>query len=81
MDEDGGFYVFGLAGGVGHAEERVDGIAAAAVDDGAGRAEKSAAEGGVGDGCLLMGEEAVAPGLQELGVEVGVWCGLMMGRG
>ncbi len=63
MEEDGGFYVFGLAGGVGHAEEGVDSIAAAAVDDGAGRAEESAAECGVGDGRLLMGQEAVAPGL------------------
>src|SRR5207302_11353124 len=40
VDEEGGFEVFRLAGGVGYAEERVDGVAAAAVDDGAGRAEE-----------------------------------------
>ena len=50
MDEEGGFEVFGFAGGVGHAEEWVDGVAAAAVDDGAGGAEESSAEGGVGVG-------------------------------
>ena len=50
MDEECGFEVFGAAGGVGYAEERVDGVAAAAVDDGAGGAEESAAEGGVGVG-------------------------------
>ena len=75
VDEEGGFEVFGFAGGVGYAEEWVDGVAAAAVDDGAGGAEEGAAEGGVGVGGLV-GEEAVAPGLEELGVEVGAWGGL-----
>jgi hypothetical protein len=28
VDEEGGFEVFGFAGGVGYAEERVDGVAA-----------------------------------------------------
>jgi hypothetical protein len=59
---------------VGYAEERVDGVAAAAVDDGAGGAEEGSAECGVGAGGL-MGEEAVAPGLEELGVEVLIWVG------
>jgi hypothetical protein len=54
---------------VGHAEEWIDGVAAAAVEDGAGWTEKSASESWVGVGGL-MGEEAVAPGLEELGVEV-----------
>ena len=48
VDEECGFEVFCVAGGVGYAEEWVDGVAAAAVDDGAGGAEESAAEGGVG---------------------------------
>ncbi len=69
MDEEGGFEVFGFAGGVGLAEERIDGVSAAAVDDGAGGAEEGSAECWVGVGGL-MGEEAVAPGLEELGVEV-----------
>ncbi len=72
--EEGGFEVFCFACGVGYAEERVDGVAAAAVDDGAGGAEESSAEGGVVDGGFLVGEEAVAPGFEELGVEVGA-CG------
>jgi hypothetical protein len=71
VDEEGGFEVFCLAGGVGYAEKRVDGIAAASVDDGAGGAEEGSAEGGVVDGSFLVGEEAVAPGFEELGVEVG----------
>ena len=50
MDEEGGFEVFGVAGGVGYAEERIDGVAAAAVDDGAGGAEEGSAEGRVGIG-------------------------------
>ena len=75
MDEEGGFEVFGLAGGVGLAEEWVDGVSAAAVDDGAGWAEEGSAECRVGVGGL-MGEEAVAPGLEELGVEVFWWGGL-----
>jgi hypothetical protein len=58
---------------VGYAEERVDGVAAAAVDDSAGGAEEGAAECGIGVGGLV-GEEAVAPGLEELGIEVGA-CG------
>ncbi len=69
MDEEGGFEVFGLAGCVGLAEERVDGVSAAAVDDGAGWAEERSAKGGVGVGGL-MGQEAVAPGLEEIGVEI-----------
>ncbi len=78
MDEECGFEVFGAAGGVGYAEEWVDGVAAAAVDDGAGGAEESAAEGGIGVGGLV-GEEAVAPGFEELGVEVGGWlCGRLL---
>ncbi len=79
MDEEGGFEVLPFAGGVGHAEERVDGVAAATVDDGTGGAEEGSAEGGVGIGGL-MGEEAVAPGLEELGVEVGGgWVGWLCG--
>jgi hypothetical protein len=69
VDEEGGFEVFGLACGVGLAEEWIDGVAAAAVDDGAGGAEEGSAECGIGVGGL-MGEEAVAPGLEELGVEI-----------
>jgi hypothetical protein len=76
VDEEGGFEVFGFAGGVGYAEEGVDGVAAAAVDDGAGGAEEGSAEGWVFDGGFLVGEEAVAPGLEELGVEVFLWAGL-----
>jgi len=53
VDEEGGFEVLCFAGGVGYAEERVDRVAAATVDDGAGRAEESAAEGGVGVGGLV----------------------------
>jgi len=75
VDEKGGFEIFRFAGGVGDAEKRVDGVAAASVDDGAGGAEESATECGVGDGGLLVGEEAVAPGLQELGVEIVIWGG------
>lgn len=70
VDEEGGFEVFCFAAGVGHAEERIDGVAATTVDDGAGGTEKCAAEGGVGIGGLV-GEEAVAPGFEELGVEIG----------
>jgi hypothetical protein len=40
--------------------------------------EEGAAEGGVGVGGFLVGEEAVAPGLEELGVEVGA-CGWLRG--
>ena len=54
-----------------YAEEWIDGIAATTMDDGAGRAEESTAECGVVDGGFLVGDEAVAPGLEELGVEVG----------
>ena len=78
MDEEGAFEVFGLAGDVGLAEEWVDGVSAAAVDDGAGWAEESSSECGVGV-VGLVGEEAVAPGLEELGVEIflrGGLCGL-----
>ena len=53
VDEEGGFEVFGLAGGVGLAEEWVDGVSAAAVDDGAGWAEEGSAEGWVGVGGLM----------------------------
>ncbi len=70
MDEERGFEIFCFAGGVGYAEEWTDGIAATTMDDGAGRAEESTAECGVVDGGFLVGEEAVAPGLEELGVEV-----------
>ena len=70
VDEEGGVEIFCVAGGVGYAEEWVDGVAAAAVDDGAGRAEEGSVEGGVVDCGDLMGEEAVAPGLEEVGVEV-----------
>ena len=55
---------------MGHAQKRVDGIAAAAVNDGAGGAEEGAEQGGVADGGLLVGEQAVAPGLQEMSVEI-----------
>jgi hypothetical protein len=72
MDEEGGFEIFCFAGGVGYAEEWVDGVAAAAVNDCAGWANEGAAEGWVWIGGL-MGEEAVAPGFQELGVEVFLW--------
>ena len=58
MDQECGFEVFCFAGGVGDAKEWVDGVAAAAVDDGAGGAEEGAAEGGVWVGGLV-GEEAV----------------------
>jgi hypothetical protein len=71
VDEEGGFEVFCFAGGVGYAEEGVDGVAAASVADGAGGAEESSADGGVMDGGFLVGEEAVAPGFEEPGVEVG----------
>jgi hypothetical protein len=70
VDEEGGFEIFCFAAGVGYAEERVYGVAATAMDDGAGGAEESAAESRVGI-CGLVGEEAVAPGLEELGVEIG----------
>ncbi len=50
MDEEGGFEVFGLAGGVGDAKEGVDGVAAASVDDGAGGAGERAVKCGVADG-------------------------------
>ncbi len=73
MDEEGGFEVFRSAGGVGYAEEGVDGVTAAAVDDGAGGAEEGSAECGIGV-VGLMGEETVAPGFEELGVEVGACC-------
>ena len=75
VDEEGGFEVFGLAGGVGLAEEWVNCVSAAAVDDGAGGAEEGSAECGVGVGGLV-GEETVAPGLEEDGVEVFLWGGL-----
>jgi hypothetical protein len=80
VDEEGRFEVLCFAGGVGYTEERVDGVAAAAVDDGAGGAEERSAEGGVLDGGFLVGEEAVAPGLEELGVEAG-WSWLRFGKG
>ncbi len=76
MDEESGFEVLCLAGGVGYAEEWVDGVTAAAVDDGAGGAEEGAAEGGVLDCGFLVGEEAVAPGFEELGVEIVLRVGL-----
>jgi hypothetical protein len=57
---------------VGYAKKRIDGVAAASVNDGAGGTEESAAKGGVGIGGL-MGEEAVAPGLEELGIEIAGW--------
>ena len=69
VDEQGGFEIFRLAGGVGHAEEWIDGVAATSVDDGAGGTEKSATESRVGIGGLV-GEEAVAPGFEELGIEI-----------
>jgi ribosomal protein L37E len=63
---------------VSYAEERVDGVAAASVDDGAGWTEESAVQRGIADGGDLMGEEAIAPCLEELGVEV--WtCGCLWG--
>ncbi len=69
MDQESGFEVLRLACGVGLAEEWVDGVSAAAVDDGASWAEKGSAECWIRVGGLV-GEEAVAPGLEELGVEV-----------
>jgi hypothetical protein len=60
---------------VGDAEEWVDGVADAAVDEDAGGAEEAALECWVVDGELVC-DEAVAPGLEELGVEVGCCCGL-----
>ena len=73
MDEEGGFEVFGFAGGVGYAEERVDRIAAASVNDGAGWADEGATECRILDCGLLMSEETVAPGFEELGVQVSAW--------
>ena len=75
VDEECGFEVLCLSGGVGYAKEWVDGVAAAAVDDGAGGAEERSSEGGVGVGGLV-GEETVAPGLEELGIEVVLGGGL-----
>ena len=75
MDQEGGFEVFRPAGSVGYAEERIDGVAATSVDDGAGGAEKSAAECRVANGCLLVGKEAIAPGFEELRVELVVRIG------
>jgi len=77
VDVDGGVKVLRIAGGVGYAEERVDCVAAAAVDEAAGGAEDGAVDVGVGEG-ELVGEEAVAPGLEGAGVEsvlrsVGRW--------
>jgi hypothetical protein len=70
VDEEGGLEVFGVAGGVGDAEEWVDGVADAAVDEDAGGAEDAALECGVVDGELVL-DEAVAPALEEEGVQVG----------
>jgi len=53
VDEESGFEVFCFAGGVGYSEERVDGVATAAVDDGAGGAEEGSAEGWVWVGGLV----------------------------
>ncbi len=78
VDEEGGVEVFGVAGGVGDAEERVDSVAAAAVDERAGGAEERAVEGWVPGLGELVAEEAVAPGLEEGRVEAR---GLLLGCG
>jgi hypothetical protein len=80
VDEEGGFEIFCFAAGVGHAEQRVDGVAATAVDDGAGGTEESAAKSGIGIGGLV-GKKAITPGFEELGVEIvlGFCCGMSWG--
>ena len=62
--------IFGVTGGVGYAQKGVDSVAAASVDECAGRAEKGSVKGGILNCRHLMFEESVAPCLQELGVEV-----------
>ena len=69
VDEEGGFEISRFAGGVGHAQQWVDGVAATSVDDGAGGTEESASESRIGIGGLV-GEQAVAPGFEELGIEI-----------
>jgi len=78
VDEEGGFEIFCPAGGVGHAEEWVDGVSATSMNDGAGGTEERATECGVVDGCLLVSEETVAPCLEKIGVEVVFGGGLLI---
>ena len=58
--------IFGVTGSVGYAQERVDSVAAASVDECAGRAEKGSMQGWILNCGHLMFEESVAPCLQEL---------------
>ncbi len=69
MDEEGSFEVFRFAGGVGLADQWVDGVSATAMDDAAGGAEQRSSKCGIGV-VGLMFEQAVAPGLKKLGVEI-----------
>jgi hypothetical protein len=70
MDEFRRADVFFIAGGVRHFEQRVDGVAAAAVDEGAGGAEQAAVERWIAHRDDLAGDEAVAPGLEKGGVKL-----------
>ncbi len=72
VDEEGGVRGICFAGGVGDAEERVDGVAAAAVDDGAGGAEEGAVEGGVW-GWMTGGRGGRRTRFGGVGVEIFLW--------
>ena len=68
--EDGDVRGVALVAGacVRDAQQRLDGVAAAAVDESARRAQKRTVRCGVGQS-KLMGEQAVAPALQRVRVE------------
>lgn len=61
MHLQGGVQVFRVSGGVGYAQQGVDGVAATAVQNAAGGAGEGAVYRGVTDAGDLVGEQTIAP--------------------